>query len=409
MGCALAHPINHNNMRTKALFLWALFCTMCLNNAFGQKSIDIEVRKDTVIIVGDLFSDTDGTKIYGDKVGEERFGGIQDKFFQPIQVEPNQGKNGVEVFRNDDKRVALNIVYETLKDTEIEIVPAILVSDPAKAKILGGGPGYYPDKDAKIIIKIKKGDVDVNKLINTPVTGADNYQPATTTDVDSDPEEDVDKEESTSYSKWHLLLGALLLLLLCYFLFKPNRKKIKKLEAECSKLQDEVNSLKKRMVQNNNLQNTRQEEIKRPDTMTREEIQAFVVSQIKIAQSQMPTVSPVYEQPKEPAKQQDFSTVLDTDKVKYHSDSNSFTIENVENPIFRIYSSGNDFFYTIVDDSATRQELVGIIPSYAGCITYQTTEGEASRVEPVSPGKLYKDGNSFLVDTNNKLVVRFVK
>jgi hypothetical protein len=143
--------------------------------------------------------------------------------------------------------------------------------------------------------------------------------------------------------------------------------------------------------------------------MTREEIQAFVVSQIKYAQSQIPTVSPAYVQPKEPAKQQDVSSVLDTDKVKYHPDSNSFTIEDVDNPIFRIYSRGNDFFYTIVDDSATRQELVVIIPSYVGCITYQTTEGEASRVEPVSSGKLYKDGNSFIVDANNKLVVKFVK
>lgn len=404
MGCALAHPINHNNMRTKALFLWALFCTMCLNNAFGQKSIDIEVTKDTVIIVGDIDLIKD-TKIYGDQPGNEQFGGTNPDYFKDAQINrnPNSPENGVAISQNKDKRVVLDVKYAKLPAiTYIRLCPAIdKNTDPNKK------PNYCPDTVNIVTISIKK--YDLKNTLEAKVDLGSYNQSRTTTDVDSDPEEDVDKEESTSYSKWHLLLGALLLLLLCYFLFKPNRKKIKKLEAECSKLQDEVNSLKKRMVQNNNLQNTRQEEIKRPDTMTREEIQAFVVSQIKYAQSQIPTVSPAYVQPKEPAKQQDVSSVLDTDKVKYHPDSNSFTIEDVDNPIFRIYSRGNDFFYTIVDDSATRQELVGIIPSYAGCITYQTTEGEASRVEPVSSGKLYKDGNSFIVDANNKLVVKFVK
>ena len=401
MGCALAHPIKHKDMRTKVLFLWALFCTMCINNAFGQNQKEIVVSGDSVIIVGDLFPE--GIKIYGDKVKDVQYGGNNSTYFKQHQCDPNQGKEGVEVFQNEDNRVALKVTFDKLaENTDIKIYPAINKGEEGK-------PNYCPDSDNIITFSIKKKVVNVNELINTPVTGAANYTPAATTEADNDPGEDVGKEETASYPKW-LLLAALILLFIClYFLFKYTKKKIKKLKADCSKLQDEVNGLKKRIVQNNNLQNSRQEEIKRPDTMTREEIQAFVVSQIKYALSQMPTVSPVYEQPKEPAKQQDFSTVLDTDKVKYHSDSNSFTIENVENPIFRIYSSGNDFFYTIVDDSATRQELVGIIPSYAGCITYQTTEGEASRVEPVSPGKLYKDGNSFLVDTNNKLVVRFVK
>jgi hypothetical protein len=156
--------------------------------------------------------------------------------------------------------------------------------------------------------------------------------------------------------------------------------------------------------------NIQPQEVKHPDTMTRDEIQTFVVSQIRSLQPQIVTpVSNSGTPIQEPERKPVASSVLDTDQVKYHSDSNSFTIENVDNPVFRIYEKGNDFYYTIVDDIMTRKELVGIIPSYAGCITYQTIEGEASSIEPVNPGKLYKDGNRFVVDANNKLAIRFVK
>lgn len=98
----------------------------------------------------------------------------------------------------------------------------------------------------------------------------------------------------------------------------------------------------------------------------------------------------------------------DTDNVKYHQEDNSFSLEQTDRKIFRVYSKHGEYYYTIVDDSLTREQLAGMLQAFEGCITYQTTGGIAKRVEPVAEGKLRKDGNKFYVDANNKLVVKFV-
>ena len=94
--------------------------------------------------------------------------------------------------------------------------------------------------------------------------------------------------------------------------------------------------------------------------------------------------------------------------VKYHQYDNSFSLEETDIKIFRIYVRNGEYYYTIVEDSAVREELIGMLQMFEGCITYQTTDGVAKRIEPVTDGKLRKDGKKFYVDTNNKLVVRFV-
>lgn len=405
MGCALAHPINHINMKTKVLFLWALLCTLCINNALGDDKNDsykiggltddslwckITVKTDCQVYVHNLgLIDA----IYGDKKNDIQYGG--DSF---DTVYRDKGIPGVKIL-HENGCILLEITYDSLSKgtNEIKLCKAINKGDSLN-------PNYCPDKDGNeikydILISIEKENIldfsgSVSGLDCDTIEGGDDNR-------------NGGEEEKASYPKWLLLLGALalLLLLLCYFLFKPN-KRIKKLEADFLNLQDEVKSLK------NNQQNTQYTRLKDrelPDTMTTEAIQTFVASQIQSLKDQLISTPNPPDPSQKPRPEPLVSPVLDTDKVKYHPDSNFFSIEEVDNPIFRIYSRGNDFFYTIVDDSATRQELVGIISTYAGCVTLQTTEGEASRIEPVSSGRLYKDGNRYLVDTNNKLIVRFAK
>ena len=106
--------------------------------------------------------------------------------------------------------------------------------------------------------------------------------------------------------------------------------------------------------------------------------------------------------------QKEKEQTIDTDDVRYNPKDNSFSLDQNDQKIFRIYSRNGDFYYTLVNDNEIRHELIGMIQIFEGCITYQTTNGEAKRVEPVNDGKLRRDGNKFYVDTNHKLTVKLV-
>ena len=106
--------------------------------------------------------------------------------------------------------------------------------------------------------------------------------------------------------------------------------------------------------------------------------------------------------------QKEKEQTIDTDDVRYNQQDNSFSLDQNDQKIFRIYSRNGDFYYTLVNDNEIRQELIGMIQIFEGCITYQTTTGEDKRVEPVNDGKLRRDGNKFYVDTNHKLTVKLV-
>lgn len=410
-------------MRTKAIVLIVLLCTTYINNLFGQDNYllinksdtkaDIEVSGDVSIIVAKLVPDT--IHIYGDVINNVYYGGDVIERFQKHQVKPNANVKGVVIVRENDG-IKLQIDYNELSD---KATIALKIAFEKRE-------GDFTPEGGVFIISITKGEAssigsipDEKLNSDLPITPEWNrfYIKKLLGKVDSlenKKKEQIDgnnfTEIASSYPKWLLLLGFILLLLFSYFLHKRNRSTIKKLKQEKTELHEKVKLLSNRMNKLDERKNIQPQEVKHPDTMTRDEIQTFVVSQIRSLLPQIVTpVSNSGTPIQEPERKPVASSVLDTDQVKYHSDSNSFTIENVDNPVFRIYEKGNVFYYTIVDDIMTRKELVGIIPSYAGCITYQTIEGEASSIEPVNPGKLYKDGNRFVVDANNKLAIRFVK
>lgn len=98
---------------------------------------------------------------------------------------------------------------------------------------------------------------------------------------------------------------------------------------------------------------------------------------------------------------------MNTDDVKYDFVDNSFSLGKPETRIFRIFSDKGNYYYTIVEDLEIRKELAKVLKSYENCITSQSSNCPADRVEPVKSGKLIKDGNKFQVDVNNKLLVKF--
>ena len=210
-----------------------------------------------------------------------------------------------------------------------------------------------------------------------------------------------------------LLIALLITLLIGYFLYRQNRKVLIELSKECSDLRKVVDNWEKR----NNTQavshQTTQQKSKGKSSMTDDEIKRFIVEQIKSSQTHFspstlkPTIATNSNLDSIANSVKKVEQTTDTDNVKYHQEDNSFSLEQTDIKIFRIYSKKGEYYYTIVDDSAVREELIGMLQMFEGCITYQTTDGVAKRVEPVTEGKLRKDGNKFYVDANNKLVVKF--
>ena len=198
-----------------------------------------------------------------------------------------------------------------------------------------------------------------------------------------------------------------------FFINKRNRVVLKHLSEECSDLRKVVDNWK---VNNNNQMNshyTSLQKNKEKFSMTDEDIKRLIVEQIKSFQA---SISPSTQHPiiatnpiMDPVKKDNDKDVptIDTDNIKYHPDDNSFSLEQTDIKIFKIYSKKGEYFYTIVDDSAVREEIIGMLQMFESCITYQTTDGVARRVEPVTDGKLRKEDNKFYVDANNKLVVKF--
>lgn len=94
-------------------------------------------------------------------------------------------------------------------------------------------------------------------------------------------------------------------------------------------------------------------------------------------------------------------TELRTTKVEYRSDNNCFVIsENSQNKIFEIYSINDEYYYTIVNDSSIRKEMLGFITAFSGYVETRQSSPIPSIVEVIRDGRLIKNGDMYIVDTN---------
>lgn len=273
----------------------------------------------------------------------------------------------------------------------VRILKSNLTSEESAIK--SGSDGYLADNESA---NNTSGIEDVNLRIDSLIHEVDGI-----------------KNKSVFEIIIPLLIALFVGLLIGFFINKRNGVVLKHLSEECSDLRKVVNNLN---VKNNNQMNshyTTLQKNKEKSSMTDEDIKRFIVEQIKSFQA---SISPSTQHPiiatnpiMESVKKDNDKDVptIDTDNVKYHPDDNSFSLEQTDIKIFKIYSKKGEYFYTIVDDSAVREEIIGMLQMFESCITYQTTDGVARRVEPVTDGKLRKEDNKFYVDANNKLVVKF--
>lgn len=99
---------------------------------------------------------------------------------------------------------------------------------------------------------------------------------------------------------------------------------------------------------------------------------------------------------------------LISNEVSYDPTDKSFRIERNEMSIFKIYSRGEHYFYTLVEKEDIRRELMGLLSSYTGCIEWELKSKAPQRVIPVKDGRLRKDGNKFCIITSELLKVELV-
>lgn len=100
---------------------------------------------------------------------------------------------------------------------------------------------------------------------------------------------------------------------------------------------------------------------------------------------------------------------LRTTKVEYRADNNCFVVsENSQNKIFEIYSINGEYYYTIVNDSSIRKEMLGFITAFSGYVETRQTSPIPSIVEVIRDGRLIKNGDMYIVDTNCILQVSLI-
>lgn len=388
-------------MKTRILIIAVFLCILFHCSAIfaqegykvlrtSQDTVEIDVYNDCVICVAEIV--TSNLPIYGDN----GFGGQDNSLFEKNLIEPNKGGTegkGVKITR-DNGKVILEINYKSLKDTKIKLCYAENHGDATS-------PNYYPS-DNTFFISLKKN-------VGGEIQGMSSIDSLQINEIIDGIYYKIERLESkVNINAVIFSFGVLVWILICACgLFFLNRKTQKALARDFSDLRRTVENLK--VKRNSQIIPQQDAPLKKQTIMLDEDIKKFIVEQVRIATIQVkqaPTIkpTPTYE----PQNIKNEPQERDTDNVKYNQADNSFSIEQTDIHIFRIYSQNGAYYYTIVDDSAVREELIGMLQMFEGCITYQTTSGVAKRVEPVTDGILRKEGNKFYVDNNNKLVVQFI-
>lgn len=379
------------------LTLWLI-----LSYEVSAQDYQISTDKKTITVSSDCsipveeFAPSD-IDIYGNgnKGGVNRSG--TDLFSQKT-LELNNYPKGILFKRDQSAFATVEIKFDEInEETDLKFYQAVFTSQN----------GWSPDINHTFQITIKKsivhgaeGEDFTGSNRNTfEIKDIQNILEKLTYDVDS-----LKRNNNIRLIITLLLIG----LSIGLFLFKKNRKALNDLSKDYSELKKAVDNWDKNSIQTASAPGTPQKN-KGKNTMSDDDIKRFIVEQIKRLQPQnvSSTIQPTVITNPNTSPTQKEEQMHDTDNVKYHQNDNSFSLEQTDIKIFRMYSRKGEYYYTIVDDTAVREELIGMLQMFEGCITYQTTDGVAKKVEPVTDGKLRKDGNKFYVDPNNKLVVKF--
>ncbi len=386
-------------------YIVCLVCSiqMSATNQSGKSTINVD--KDTTICLNKL-SEKDSLKyIYGTPYQNGNktcyYGGDEDKYFNKNVVEPNKN-SGIFIDRNISDGIKLQVTYDSLNDTVSLIFPY--------AYYKNNQDGWCPDSTNKIKIELVKIFKKEDHEEGPDSTGD---EPTTPSQESQSEVLSLDELLSKPYMAIFLILVIMLFFLLSLKIklnkiLKNNKNEGKggELDKKIEIISEQLQKLKMTQLTEEDVNKLINKTISESTTvLSKDDIIKLINDKVATPITNTPINTNEIHHGTPVKKKKGVS--INTDNVVYNWDNNSFSVGETEMKIFRIFSRENDFFYTLIDNEGLRDELLGIISSYDNCVNVlANSNGKHLTVE--KEGKLIKDGNNFIVDSNNKLTLKLV-
>lgn len=384
---------------------------------------EIVVQKDTTIVISDIYP---RESIVGQITKWGKEGNVQSAQLLCGKTKENiYGLINQELSHwleyNELDGLKINVIYDELKqigETSFSFEKAAYVNKQWKAT----GDWYF--------IKIQANDTDVHPSSESESENITSPQKNDTIVASNNPE--TNKGETTNSgrkqkTKKDVLLPVLFLIVLgliirLFISVNKLRKEVKSFDvnkAKSSLKSEDINieQIKKAVISKTTadelVQRISNEDIY--NVINRSDIQLYIQTVIagkideylrnnKIANPVPAGISSGSNQ-QPPVVQSE----LRTTKVEYRADNNCFVVsENSQNKIFEIYSINGEYYYTIVNDSSIRKEMLGFITAFSGYVETRQTSPIPSTVEVIRDGRLIKNGDMYIVDTNCILQVSLI-
>ena len=437
----------------KNIFILLVGLLSCQLTVFAQNSsvktidVEVEIYSDTTIVVRDLFGAD--CKLYGDKIileddkskellsndGNQKqkksytvYGGTNGGFEKRIkELNPTTSQY---VVNNNEKGVCINLSYNTLINSPLNIrfYGAIHYSTLTEKTNSNGdkywsADGWCRNRETIYSVNIiKKSPSD--RPNDKGSIASDTAQIDNNTDIADNNFETIIQKHCSSlrdeiYRKFGFVTAIVcLVILVSLFLFficvKKIFNKIKKLKTEGSQSTQKSENINLEKIKQDVVSKIKSEELAQRisnedihSVVDRSDIQLYIQTIIagkideylrnnKIANPVPAGISSGSNQ-QSPVVQPE----LRTTNVEYRADNNCFMVsENPEYRIFEVYSANGKYYYTIINDSAIRRNLLSIIAAFSKCIDHRLDSPIPTTVEVIKDGQLIKNGDMYIVDTN---------
>ncbi|MBQ6771399.1 MAG: hypothetical protein IJP44_10555 [Bacteroidales bacterium] len=416
-------------MKTKT-FVIALFIFTLVRNVYAQeKNYEISSDKKTITVSGDCTINVEefapeGVNIYGnlEKGGIKKSKGEKSDLFKTKTDKLNKDSSheGVDFQKKplDTSGYAqICITYSKLDECTLSFYCA--KSEQKEKEDSQGVRSYIdwsPDTEKKFTVTITKKKEEINEndtTITAPQEGGNVNMKQNEGDSLPVSTQSIIENDSPQSKTMLYVLGILAIVLLCiivyllvaYAMLNKRHKKLKESYKQLeSTMQRGQSNGRNVQTSDNTLRDfiaTQFASINSNLNGLSKEFQGF--------KGQMSTLQSMLSSPAQtitPHKEPD-SNFIDTEIVNYIPESNSFKVGGVNDGIFRIYSKDGACYYTIVNNDNIRREIIGALPAFEKCISIQPSQSGGSMLVPIIDGKLIKDGNTYFVDSNHKLIVQW--